>query len=663
MGKQARKEKKEKEGDAEAPAKLTQVHLSRLSQLIKPELRPLSISVGTLGITTGISLIFPYAIGQILDVALKPDAFYTPTTLSLALLALFGVQSAMIVLRSALLSVAGERMAANVRKDLFRAVMAQDCAWFDRHRTGDIINRLSADTVVVQKALTANVANGLRSAAMVVGGAGMLFYLSPALALLSLGLIPPVALGGMQYGRYLQGQQKAVQAALGRTMEVAEEMVGNVKTVRAFAAEGRAAARFAERVNDAYVEARRIGIVAAGFDGVVHLAANISLVAVLGYGGHLVSAGTMTAGDLTAFLMYSLYTGFNVSNLSTVYSELKRAAGAAGRIFDIVDRAPDMPLASDPQFWLPAHARASVTASAAEPGVVHSPDDAPVVPSDGSMLLRRRPTPLTGAALAAVCGPTSLERLTAVRGHVAFEGVTFAYPTRAENPVLRSFDLDVSSGTSLCLVGSSGSGKSTVGALLCRLYDPQAGRVTLDGHALTSLDPTWLRSNIAVVSQEPVLFAASIADNIRFGRPDATDAEVEEAARVANIHTRITGFPRGYGTLVGEKGQQLSGGERARVAVARAILKRSPITIHDESTAALDAQSEGALLAALRELSAGRTTITIAHRLSTIKHSQVVAVLEGGRVAELGSFDDLSARDPATSPFRQLVERQAVALS
>jgi ABC-type multidrug transport system fused ATPase/permease subunit len=506
-GKRARAEKKKlANGDAEAPAKLSKDHFKRLLSIIEPERRPISISVATLAATTSISLVFPAAIGQILDVALAPDATFTPGILSAVMLGLFGVQSALIVLRSSLLTVSGERMAASMRKDLFRALMAQDAAFFDSQKTGDLVNRLSSDTVVLQKALTSNVANGLRSAAMVVGGAGMLFYLSPSLALLSMGLIPPVALAGMSYGRYLQGQQKAVQEALGRTIDVASETISNLKTVRSFAAEALSSKRFGSKVDQAYLEARRIGIVAAGFDGAVHLAANISLIAVLGYGGHLVGNGNMTAGDLTAFLLYSTYTGFNISSLSNIYSDLKRAAGAASRIFEVIERAPEMPLSSDPHYWQPTKGE--------PPAPLDNPDNRAVVESDDSMWLKRRPQPLQGAAWEAVKGQqaSSLITLPAVNGDISFKAVSFSYPTRKDATILKDFSLDIPSGSSICIVGGSGSGKSTLASLLVRLYDPQEGSITLDGHDLKALDPSWLRRQVALVSQEPSLFGTTIAE-------------------------------------------------------------------------------------------------------------------------------------------------------
>jgi ATP-binding cassette subfamily B (MDR/TAP) protein 10 len=295
--------------------KIDKMSMMRLVTIVKPESKTLMLAVATLGATTGISLVFPAAIGQILDVAIAPSTTMSHTTLSVGLLSLFIVQSSLIVVRSALLTIAGERLSAGIRRDLFKVILQQEIGWFDSQRTGDIMNRLSSDSIILQKSLTSNLSNGLRSVFMVVGGVGMLFYLSPSLAALSLSLIPPVSLAGMTYGRYVQGQQKAVQKSLGETMDVAQELISSVRTVRQHARERDEAARFDTRVDDSYIRSRRIGIVAAGFDGAIHMAANVSMVAVLFYGGSQVADGSMSAGDLTAFLMYSLYTGFNISNL------------------------------------------------------------------------------------------------------------------------------------------------------------------------------------------------------------------------------------------------------------------------------------------------------------------------------------------------------------
>lgn len=666
-----------KESDASNTTALTATTFRKLIQFAKPESKTLFAAVATLGLSSGISLLFPFALGQVLDVAVvsatgvgvgaaAATSSYSPSVIAGGLLGLFAIQSALIVVRSSLLNVAGERMAAHMRKDLFKAIMAQDMGWFDKHRTGDTMTRLSNDTALIQKALTSNVANGLRSGFMVIGGTGMLVYLSPSLALLSLSLIPPVAFAGMYYGQYVQGQQKAVQEAVGKTMEVAEELVSSVRTVRQFAREGHETARFSERVEESFQLARRIGVVAALFDGAVHAAANVAMIAVLWFGGEMVASGNMTAGDLTAFLMYSLYTGVNIASVSGVYTELKRAAGASERVFEVSDRLPSLPLSSDANYWSAADAAVS------RPGTILTsllPSGPPA--SRTPKLLERITGPSSTSASDFAVGNTHLltPPINSVKGEVVFRNVSFRYPTRLEVSVLDGFSLTVPAGKSLAIVGGSGSGKSTVGALLTRLYDPthsigsdDAGSILLDDIDLRKLDPSWLRSSVVgVVSQEPVLFACSIADNIRYGRKtDRLDSvtleQVIDAAKMANAHDFITGFPNGYDTLVGERGVQLSGGQKQRIAIARAILKNPKVLILDEATSALDAESEAAVVEALAKLSKGRTTIMIAHRLSTIRSADLVAVLSNGKILETGTFDELFQND--TSHFRKLVERQ-----
>ena len=694
-GKSAQKSKKESEASTTKP--LDVATFRKLMQFAMPERRTLLAAVATLGLSSAISLIFPLALGQVLDVAVTSAtgasavasataaagsggiggggaavvaSRYSPTLIAGGLLGLFGIQSALIVVRSALLNVAGERMAAHMRKDLFKAIISQDMGWFDKHRTGDTMTRLSNDTALIQKALTSNIASGLRSGFMVIGGTGMLVYLSPSLALLSLSLIPPVAFAGMYYGQYVQGQQKAVQEAVGKTMEVAEELVGSVRTVRQFAREGQEAARFSARVEESFQLARRIGVVAALFDGAVHAAANVAMIAVLWFGGEMVANGSMTAGDLTAFLMYSLYTGVNIASVSGVYTELKRAAGASERVFEVSDRLPALPLSSDAHYWSAADAAVSRPGTIMASLLLPTGQSAETTPRQSDRITG----PSSKSASDYAVGNTQLlvPSIDSVQGEVVFKNVSFRYPTRLEVPVLDGFSLTVPAGKSLAIVGGSGSGKSTVGALLTRLYDPTHsssvetatdGAILLDGVDLRALDPSWLRSAVVgVVSQEPVLFACSIADNIRYGRRvDAALGSVPldaviDAAKMANAHDFIKGFPNGYDTLVGERGVQLSGGQKQRVAIARAILKNPKVLILDEATSALDAESEAAVVEALAKLSKGRTTIMIAHRLSTIRSADLVALLFGGKIVETGSFEDLYGDD--SSQFRKLVERQ-----
>jgi ABC-type multidrug transport system fused ATPase/permease subunit len=336
---------------------------------------------------------------------------------------------------------------------------------------------------------------------------------------------------------------------------------------------------------------------ASTFMAVASFAAYSALAAVLFYGGLLIGDGELTKGALTEFLIYTLLVAFSLGGLSDLWADFMKASGAAERIFELMDREPAIP-------------------------------------------------PRGGLELAEVAG------------RVDFEGVAFSYPARPDVQVLTGIDLSIRPGEVVALVGPSGAGKSTIAALLTRLYDPSAGRVLVDGHDLKVLAPDGLRRRIGIVSQEPILFSSSVAENIRYGRAGATDAEVEAAARTANAHDFIRKFPEGYATLVGERGVQLSGGQKQRVAIARAVLKDPRILVLDEATSALDAESEHLVKEALERLMKGRTTLIIAHRLSTVKDADRVCVIDAGRVAESGPHAALMAEDGL---YRRLVERQFVA--
>lgn len=581
--------------DATARAKLDSTALWRLAQLIQPEAKPLGVAMGTLGVTTAISLAFPAAIGQVLDVSLGSSSGLAPTTIAGGLFVLFTLQTGLIIVRQATLSVVGERVAARVRRRLFSRMLDQDLAFFDRHRTGDLINRLSADTAVVQSALTNNVTDGLRSVFTAVGATGLMLYMAPKLALLSLAIIPPVGVVGRRYGSFMKTQQRQVQDALGGVMQTAEEVVGNVRTVRAFAREDTEKLRFAHGVEDVFQQARRVSIAGAFFTGTVHMATNMCLLAVLGYGGSLVLDGSMTAGQLTSFLMYSVYVGFNVATVSTVYGNLMKAAGASARIDAVADRTPALPVSGG-----------------REPAVVE--------------------------------------------GGVQFRDVVFSYPERPDAAVLQGLSLDVAPGQMVSVVGPSGSGKSTLSSLLMRLYDVEGGSVSIDGVDVRDVNPQWLRSVVGTVSQEPVLFATTIRDNILYGRPDATPEDVEAAAAAANVASFVAAFPDGLDTVVGERGVQLSGGQKQRVAIARVLLKDPAVVVLDEATSALDGEQEHAVQEALNRAVRGRTVINIAHRLSSVKMADTIAVLGGGKVVESGPFDDLRARPDGA--FAKLMSRQ-----
>ena len=409
-----------------------------------------------------------------------------------------------------------------------------------------------------------------------------------------LAVVPPIALGGVLYGRRVRKLSRDVQDALASANEVAEEAISGIRTVRSFAAEGAESARYAGRVAHSYRLAKKRVLAGASFMAAGSFGAYAAAALVFWYGGRLVVRGQMTVGGLTSFLVYTLIVAFSLGALADLWAEFMRSLGAAERIFELLDRQPEM-------------------------------------------------APAGGA------------RWENVRGEVELSRVGFAYPTRKDLPVLDDVSLRLSPGEVVAVVGPSGAGKSTLASLIGRLYDPDRGRLLLDGHDLRELEVDFLRRQIGTVAQEPILFSTSIAENIRYGRPGASTAQVEAAARTANAHTFIESFPQRYQTMVGERGVQLSGGQKQRVAIARAVLKDPRILVLDEATSALDAESEHLVKEALDRLMKGRTTLIIAHRLSTVKDADRVVVLDGGRIVQSGRHAVLLREDGL---YRKLVERQ-----
>jgi ABC transporter fused permease/ATP-binding protein len=574
------------------------VTLRRLLSLARPELRTLLIGSLFLALGSIMSLLYPQAMRLIIDEALGPakdrnliDKAALGMTLVLA------IQSIAVAARFYLFTTAGERVVTRLRQNLFASLMSQEVAFFDERKTGELTNRLSSDTTVLQNTVSANISMALRNGAQALGGVVMLLYTSPRLTLVMLAVVPPVAVGAVAYGRRVRKLSKQVQDALAGSNEVAEESLSGVRTVRSFAAEKSEVARYRSAVEKAFELARNRIRQSSTFMAVASFGGFAAATAVLWYGGRLVLDGKLTVGGLTSFLVYSMFVAFALGALTELWADFMRASGAAERVFELMDRQP-------------------------------------AIPTSGG------------------------ERPSSTEGRVHLQEVGFTYPARPDVPVLQGIELKIEPGEVVAIVGPSGAGKSTIASLLGRLYDPQSGRILLDGKDLKTLDPEWLRQQIGVVAQEPLLFSSSIADNIRYGKVGASLAEVEEAARAANAHDFISRFPEGYQTMVGERGTRLSGGQKQRVAIARAVLKNPRLLILDEATSALDAESEHLVKDALDRLMKNRTTLIIAHRLSTVMDADRVMVLEGGKVVQSGSHSALMGQDGL---YRRLVERQFVA--
>jgi len=598
----------------------------RLASFAEPEYKLIGASAATLGITSSVTLLLPYMSGQVIDMALAAsngsggDEVFHPTTVALGLFGLTALAGAGVYARSLMLAKAGNRIVARMRRQLFASTLEQDASYFDMNSHGDLLSRLTSDTILVQSAVTDDAVSALRATVMSTGSIALLFYSSPSLALVSLSTLPPVFLAARRFGRKLKTRQEEVQELQSVATTLSEQALSGIKTVRQFAAEQHEFERYDRAITKAHDAAVNVGATQALFDGCIHVAANGAVLCVMGYGGTLVLSGEMSPGDLAGFLMYSLLFAGNIGSLSETYAEVTKAVAAAGRVFEVMDHKPS----------IPASIHTDREKDSTKGGHKNSIGD--LIPTD---------TPLS----------------------VEFRNVSFVYPSRPDAPVLGpGFSLSVQPGEVLALVGGSGSGKSTVSALLTRLYDVSSpegvGGVYVDGRDVRTLDASSLRRGVGVVAQEPLLFSGTIADNIRYGRLDATDEEVREAARVAHVLEFANRLPDGLDTDVGQRGSGLSGGQKQRVAIARTILKDPPIIVFDEATSALDSESEFHLKHAIETVMKGRTVISIAHRLSTIRGADKIAVLKGGTIVEVGPFDDLVKNK--NGAFNELMGRQLV---
>ncbi|KAK3370173.1 P-loop containing nucleoside triphosphate hydrolase protein [Podospora didyma] len=574
----------------------------RLIKIARPELKWLGAAFVLLLISSCVTMSIPFSVGQILDLSTR-DPTEDVRLFGLTMKQFFAGLAVLLTVgatanfgRIILLRIVGERVVARLRTQLYRRTYVQDAEFFDANRVGDLISRLNSDTVIVGKSITQNVSDGLRS--LVSGSAGFvaMFWLSPKLTSIILVMVPPIALGAVVYGRAIRNLSRQIQKNVGSLMKIAEERLGNIKTSQAFAGEVQEIGRYSKQVKKIFALGRRDAIISATFFASTSWAGNMTILAMLIVGGNLVRTSAMSLGDLTSFMMYTVFAGSSLFGVSGFYSELMKGVGAASRLFELQDRKPQIP---------------------ATVGV----------------------------------------KVVSAQGPIKFSNVTFAYPTRPAVTIFNNLDFEIPSGSNVCIVGPSGGGKSTVASLLLRFYNPTSGTITINGVDISKMNVKSLRRRIGMVGQEPVLFSGSIAENISYGKPLATRADIIAAAQKANCGF-ISDFPDGLETQVGARGAQLSGGQKQRIAIARALLKDPDILLLDEATSALDAESETLVNAALAELLKGRsTTISIAHRLSTIKRSDKIIVLSSeGTVSEIGSYTDLSANKD--SAFSKLMEWQ-----
>ena len=537
-----------------------------------------------LGLSSGASLVLPMAFRHIID---KGFGHSSPAVINETFVALFGVALVLAVATAAryfCITLLSERSLADLRSTLYAQVIRLDVGFFERSRVGELLSRLSADTEVVQALVGSGVSVALRSAVMLVGAAVAMAWTAPSLAALTALVIPAVMLPILVFGRRVQKLSRASQDRLADAAAIANETLNASTAVKAYAREAIESTRYGNAIARALATARRrIGMRALLTMAVIVLVFG-AITLVLWEGARQVLAGMLDPGVLGQFVLYAVFAAGSVAGLSEVWGDVLRAAGAMERLGELLAERPNIIEPAEPQAL---------------------------------------PRP--------------------VRGALRFENVAFHYPSRPDAAALHDFTLEVHPGETVALVGPSGAGKSTVFSLLLRFYDPQSGRISLDGIDLRALRLAELRGAIALVPQETVIFSGSATDNIRFGRADAGDDEVVEAACAAEANEFIRALPEGYAAEMGERGVRLSGGQRQRIAIARAILRDAPLLLLDEATSALDAQSEAAIQQALARLEQGRTTLVIAHRLATVQRADRIVVMDGGRIVAQGTHESLLA--------------------
>ena len=552
---------------------------------------------GTLFLALGslVLLAFPQAVRITMDEAVESKNLHLINQMGMVMLVLLAIQSLATALRYYLFTLAGERTVKTIRSRLFDALLEQEIGFFDEQKTGDLMSRINSDSTVLQNTLSVNISMILRNVVAAAGGLAFLFYTSWKLAILLLVVLPPLAWLAAQFGGKVRKISRRVQESLGSASAVADESLSNIRTVRSFAAEPVESLRFLTALERALdIAQEKIRLVAQLMGG-MSLLGSFAIILILWLGGRMVVEGELSIGTLSAFILYTMTVAISVSSLGGLWTDFMNAAGASGRIFQILNRTP-------------------------------------IIANEKGNTLAR------------------------LKGEITLKDVQFSYPTRPEYKVFKCLNLTIAEGEAIALVGRSGSGKSTIAALIQRLYDPEGGEILIDQTNILDLSGSWLRRQIGTVSQEPILMSTSIRENIAYGRPDATFEEIKTAAESAFASLFIKEFPNDYETLVGERGIQLSGGQRQRIAIARAMLKDPRILILDEATSALDAESEDLVQQALKNLMIGRTVLIIAHRLSTVKDTDRVIVLEQGEIVEEGQHDQLIKNQEGI--YFNLVEKQ-----
>jgi ATP-binding cassette subfamily B protein len=530
------------------------------------------------------TLAVPLAVRRMIDFGFSPEGVAMINSYFSVMIAIVAVLAGASAMRFYLVTTLGDRIVADLRSDVFAHLTSLSPSFFDSARSGELVSRLTADTTQIKSAVGSSVSIALRNFVLFVGAASMMVITSPRLSGFVLAAIPLIVLPLVAFGRWVRRLSRTAQDTLADATAYASELIGAIRTVQAFTSERLASGRFAAEVEQAYEAARGSSRARAVLTAIIIFIVFTSVVVILWVGSHDVLVGDMTPGRLGQFVLYAAFAAAGLGQLSEVWGEVSAASGAAERLFEILN---------------------------IKPAIVAPP------------VARVLPVP--------------------ARGDVAFDNVRFAYPARPETYVIDGISFAVRAGEKVAIVGPSGAGKSTLFHLLLRFYDPASGEISVDGVPVRAADPREVRARIALVPQDSVVFAASARDNIRFGQPDASDADVERAADLAHAAEFIRRLPHGFEAQLGERGVTLSGGQRQRIAIARAILRDAPLLLLDEATSSLDAESETLVQTALEELMRHRTTLVIAHRLATVLSCDRILVMDQGRIVEQGTHASLVA--------------------
>ncbi|PVZ96521.1 hypothetical protein BB558_007558 [Smittium angustum] len=599
----------------------------KLLKFAKKEYKLLGGAVGLLLISSSVTMSVPFFMGRLMDMVTNPEATI-PFGLSLnqlfgGLASVFAIGALANFGRVYYIRKAGESLISRLRTQVYTNIIKQDMTFFEINRTGDLVSRLTVDTTVVSRSITNNVSDGLRSIVSVTAGLSMMLYISPKLTLVMMLVVPPIAGYAIVYGRFIKKITHKTQSALGDITKEAEERLANIRIVQAFGREEEEAVSFKKASDHVYELGKREAFVSGLFYGSNGLLGNLSILLFLGVGGKMVMQNQISIGELTSFILYTAYVGSSLAGLSTFFSESMRGIGASSRLFYALERVPKIPY--DSEFGIKF-------------------------------------------------GPKERGGVGECMGNIKFQNVSFNYPSRPDNEIFKGLNMDIPSGTHVAIAGPSGKGKSTITLLLLRFYELNSGKITIDGHNLTDLNLKSWRSNVAIVPQEPMLFATTIRKNLLYSNPNATDEDLHYVLSKANALGFVSNFPNGLDTFVGERGVSLSGGQKQRIAIARALLSNPAVLILDEATSALDSQSEQSVQLALDHLMSRNyeeienntdtnesqstiktnenfkfrpncTIITIAHRLSTLEKSDVIFVVgDEGNIVESGNYHTLLSK-------------------